>query len=223
MINLGVKYLLPETWKAFAWIDGDIEFESATWAKDTLKILNGTKDIVQLFSHCDFMDRNESITETFYSAGYQKCKSNPLQKKRYWHPGFAWACTRSLYEKIGGLYELSILGSGDNTIMWSIFGKGLTTLKKEVTLDYKKSVVEFEKKIKNARFGYTPGLIRHHYHGSIINRRYKERWQVLLKNGYSPYIHVRKDPIGLLVPTEKTPKKLLDEIYQYFLSRKEDK
>lgn len=45
MINLGVRYLLPEKWKAFAWIDADIEFENSTWAVDTLKILNGSRDI----------------------------------------------------------------------------------------------------------------------------------------------------------------------------------
>jgi hypothetical protein len=46
MINIAVKKLLPKTWKAMAWIDADLEFESATWAKDTLKILNGCKDVV---------------------------------------------------------------------------------------------------------------------------------------------------------------------------------
>ena len=51
MINIGVKRLLPKNWKAFAWIDADIEFENPTWASDTLKILNGYKDIVQLFSY----------------------------------------------------------------------------------------------------------------------------------------------------------------------------
>jgi hypothetical protein len=51
MINIGVKKLLPDTWKAFAWIDADIEFDSSSWALDTLKILNGSKDIVQLFSN----------------------------------------------------------------------------------------------------------------------------------------------------------------------------
>jgi hypothetical protein len=46
MINLGVKKLLPVGWKAFAWIDADIEFESITWASDTLKVLNGCRDVV---------------------------------------------------------------------------------------------------------------------------------------------------------------------------------
>jgi len=31
MINIGVNKLLPKSWKAFAWIDADIEFESNTW------------------------------------------------------------------------------------------------------------------------------------------------------------------------------------------------
>ena len=45
MINLGVRHLLPASWKAFAWIDADVEFESAHWAADTLKLLNtGDKD-----------------------------------------------------------------------------------------------------------------------------------------------------------------------------------
>ena len=31
MINLGVKYLLPTNWKAFAWIDADVEFDNNNW------------------------------------------------------------------------------------------------------------------------------------------------------------------------------------------------
>ena len=42
MVNIAVKKLLPKNWKAMAWIDSDLEFESSTWAIDTLKILNGT-------------------------------------------------------------------------------------------------------------------------------------------------------------------------------------
>jgi len=49
MINLGVQKLLPPTWKAFAWIDADIEFDSPSWAIDTLKVLNGSCDNAILF------------------------------------------------------------------------------------------------------------------------------------------------------------------------------
>lgn len=65
MINLGVKYLLPKDYKAFAWIDADVEFDSSSWALDTLKILNSYKDIVQLFSHCIDMDQEKNNLNIF--------------------------------------------------------------------------------------------------------------------------------------------------------------
>ena len=97
MINIGINKLLPKNWKAIAWIDADIEFESVTWATDTLKILNGCKDIVQLYSHCVDMDRNKLTMTVFNSFGYQYTKKNSYTSKgpNYWHPGFAWACTRT--------------------------------------------------------------------------------------------------------------------------------
>ena len=71
MVNLGVKYLLPKDWKAFAWIDADVEFDNVTWATDTLKILNGYKDIVQIFSHAVDMDKNKYSMNIFSSFGFQ--------------------------------------------------------------------------------------------------------------------------------------------------------
>ena len=67
MINVGVSKLLPVNWKAMAWIDADIEFESPTWALDTLKILNGSMDIVQLFSHAVDMDNCKLAMSIFNS------------------------------------------------------------------------------------------------------------------------------------------------------------
>jgi hypothetical protein len=71
-VNLGVRNLLPKNYKAFAWIDGDIEFESPTWALDTLRILNGSKDIVQLFSHAVDMDKRENTMMVFKIFEYDE-------------------------------------------------------------------------------------------------------------------------------------------------------
>jgi hypothetical protein len=56
MINIGVKKLLPPSWKAMAWIDADVEFENTDWAMVGLKVLNGCRDVIQLFSHAVDMD-----------------------------------------------------------------------------------------------------------------------------------------------------------------------
>lgn len=224
MINLGVRYLLPKKWKAFAWIDADIEFESSTWAVDTLKILNGSRDIVQLFSHAVDMNTAKEAMNIFTSAGFQYEKGNPYRGVgvNYWHPGFAWAMTRKAFDNIGGLYERGILGSGDNIMMMSLIGNSMKSIHDESTENYKKDVLDLQKKMQKLRFGYVPGVIRHFYHGSKKNRKYQERWQILLRHGYDPSIHVENDNKGLLVPTISFPQEMKDEIYEYFKERNED-
>jgi hypothetical protein len=43
-----------------------------------------------------------------------------------------------------------------------------------------------------------------------------------VKHNYDPYVHVKKNKDGLLIPTNTCPKELLDDIYAYFLERNED-
>ena len=226
MINMGVKYLLPKEWKAFAWIDADIEFESTTWATDTLRLLNGTFDIVQLWSHATDLDKNENSMSVFNSGGYKFVKNtatyNESKGINYWHPGFAWACTRKAYEKMDGLYDLSILGSGDNIMMLSLLKNGIKSINEFSSDGYKNSVYDYQNKVKNLRFGYIPGVIRHFFHGSKVNRKYSERWAILVKHNFDPNIHLTKTKEGLLIPSDKCPKELLDDIFQYFSERNED-
>jgi len=225
MINLGVQKLLPKNWKAFAWIDADIEFDSASWALDTLKILNGCRDIVQLFSHCSDMDQNEDPMRIFQSFGFQYSKKKVYKiqgQLNFWHPGFAWAMTRKAYDKAGGIYEKSILGSGDHNISLSLIGRGIYSINSETTDGYKKSVLDYQKNISKLRLGYVPGFIRHYFHGSKENRKYIERWKILVKHKYNPYEHIEHDKNGLLIPSDKCPQELLNDIYQYFSERNED-
>ena len=224
LINLGVKYLLPKNYKAFAWIDADIEFDNSSWALDTLKILNGTKDIVQLFSHAVDMDYDGKTMNIFNSAGYCYCKEMPYSSsgKDNWHPGYAYAITRVAYEKLGGLYELAILGSGDMIMMLSLLNRGLKGINNASTDNYKESILLFQEKAKHLRFGYVPGVIRHHFHGSKSNRKYNERWKILVNYNYSPKEHIIKDSKGILIPTLKFSYELKDKILQYFKERNED-
>jgi len=224
MTNLGVQQLLPPNWKAMAWIDSDVEFENPSWAMDTLKVLNGTKDIVQVFSHCVDMNQHEETMHIFTSFGHQYVKKRQYTKKpnNFWHPGYGWACTRKAYEKMGGLYDKAILGSGDNIMALCLIQQGLMGINEESTEDYKESVLDFQNRVKLLRLGYVPGVIRHHFHGSKKNRNYGERWKILLNYDYEPSEHVTYADNGVLVPTDSCPKEMLDEIFGYFKERNED-
>ena len=224
MINLGVKYLLPKNYKAFAWIDADISFENPTWAMDTLKILNGSHDIVQLFSHAIDMAKNESALSVFTSGGFQNAKHSNYYKNgiNYWHPGYAWAITRKAYEKIGGLYENSILGSGDHIMMLSIINKGINSVNLECSDGYKEDICNYQNKMRTLRFGYVPGVIRHYFHGSKKNRKYQERWKILVNHQYSPKEHITRDDMGVIIPTAAFSEEFKQDIMSYFQERNED-
>jgi hypothetical protein len=192
---------------------------------DTLRILNGYKDVVQLFSHCVDMDRDETTLNLFHGFGYSFCKNkkyNNLKMKDYWHPGYAWAITREAYEKMGGIYEESILGSGDNIMALSFLGKCEHMINTDYTTDFRESMLDFQTRVAGFRLGYVPGVLRHHYHGTKENRKYTDRWKILVKHGYSPTKHVTHDPSGILIPTFDFSSSFRADIYHYFLERKED-
>jgi hypothetical protein len=224
-INIGIKKLLPIDWKAVAWIDADIEFENLCWAQDTLKLLNSSKPTVcQLFSHALDLNMDEDPMTIFQGFGYQHC----LGKKHggiglnFWHPGFAYACNRIAFDKMGGLYEHSILGSGDHNMALSFIGKGYNSVNIGVTDSYKNHVLEFQKRCDGIILRYTPGVIRHFFHGHKVNRKYVDRWKILVKHKYDPLKHVTYDDNGLLIPTKEMPIELTNEIYSYFEQRNED-
>ena len=223
MINCAVKKLLPPNWKAFAWIDSDLDFENIHWANDTLKLLNGFRDVIQLFSHCLDLDKNENTIKVFHSLGYQyetKAKYIPYGSN-YSHCGYAWAMTRKAYERMGDIFVWSILGSGDFQMGHAFLGNS-NSVNSECSDGYKLKAKEFTKRCRDFRVGYVPGVIRHYYHGSKKNRKYADRWQILVKHQYDPFKHVVFDENGLLVPSADCPEELLTDIMNYFSERLED-
>jgi hypothetical protein len=76
--------------------------------------------------------------------------------------------------------------------------------------------------MKNMRFGYTPGVIRHYYHGSKKNRFYHERWEILVKHQFSPYTDIAYDDVGIIIPTSNFSEEFKQDIYNYFKNRNED-
>jgi hypothetical protein len=224
MINLAVKYLLPKNWKSFAWVDADIEFENITWANDTLKILNGSKDIVQLFSHCVDLDKDNTNLNLFNSFGYSfsKNKEYTTNKTDFWHPGFAWAITKAAYLKMGGLFDKGILGSGDSIMSLALINKATSMNNCKYHPDYNKSINDYQKKCLGIRLGYIPGVIRHYYHGTKENRQYMNRWQIMMNRQYSPKKHLTYDLTGILITTELFSNEFKGDIMKYFQERKED-
>jgi len=223
MLNLGVK-LLPNDWKHVAFCDADIEFDNQNFAKDTLKILNKCRDIIQMHSHCLDLNLDLEPMSIFSSFCHQYSNHQKYSKSgiHFWHPGFNVAMTRQAYEQLGGIYQKSILGAGDHNLFLCLIDNGIKSLSQNVSDGYKQSILEYQERCKKLSLGYTPGIIKHFFHGTKASRQYSERWKILVNHQYDPYTHIIIDHQGLQIPSKDCPKEMLNDIMLYFQTRNED-
>ena len=115
LINMAIQRL-PKDWKCVAWVDADIAFLNQNWVEDTITELK-SYDIVQMFQTCVNLGSKNEALKIDKSFGYMHRGSGTpyVTSDRYgfWHPGYAWGCTRKAWLQMGGLIDWAILGSGD--------------------------------------------------------------------------------------------------------------
>lgn len=225
LINITVQHL-PASWKYMAWIDTDIQFVRPDWAEETIELLQ-LYSILQLFSHAidlgpDYqtLKVHQGFMYLYKQNGYD-CK-NP--KYETWHPGYAWACTKEAYNGMGGLLEFPILGAADNHMARAFIGQTQSYINSQLHSTYKQKLINFEfhceKNIKR-NVGFVNGTILHYWHGKKKDRKYQERWKILVNNKFNPELDIKKDCYNLWQLSGNKPK-LRDELRDYFQSRNED-
>lgn len=223
LVNLAVRRL-PAHWKYIAWVDCDIHFINEDWVENLLERFS-KYDVVQLFSSVVYLGpHNETIkTDRGFGYMYRRSGKSYTQTYRYgfWHPGFAWACTKNAYYAMEGLIDYAILGSGDHHMALGLISKMECSHPKNIHPNYRRLLRDFEKRTRHLKLGYIDGTILHYWHGDLKLRRYKERWQILTDHQYDPLIDVYHDPIGLYQLTD-SGKKLDRDLRDYFAGRLED-
>jgi hypothetical protein len=141
----------------------------------------------------------------------------------YWHPGYAWAATRDAINTMGGLFDMGIIGAGDHHMACCLIGEGEKSVPKGIHPNYRKSVLAWQERALrlHKNIGYVKGTIYHFWHGKKRNRKYKERWTILIDNIFNPFTDIHKDWQGVwaLYPGHEA---LRDQIREYFQSRNED-
>lgn len=216
MINIGVQKLLPANWKAFAWVDADLEFTNALWAKNTLEILYKS-NVVQLFEKITYLDAYNKPERTDPGYIYVFRGTNIPNG----HCGFAWAIRRDAYQQVGGLFEYSLLGGGD-AVMGNAFAfRGQRYIFPGVSPEYRAAIEEYGQRCANIRVNFVPGTILHYFHGTLKNRQYGEREQILVRHQFDPAF-VTRDAVGVLIPSPICPPKFLEDIMTRFRTNNDD-
>lgn len=150
------------------------------------------------------------------------------KKQIYFHPGFAWAARREALDAVGGIFDMGILGAGDHHMALSLVGRGHEAIPQGMSRDYIEQIMKWQNEAEckiRRNIGYVPGVITHAYHGSKKDRRYWDRWKILLDNKFEPTRDLKKDSQGLwqLVGCgDNRMINLRDQIRSYFRQRNED-
>lgn len=231
LINIAIKYLADKS-DYIAWIDGDVLFPD-DWIDKAQEILYNN-DIVQLFKKVYNLHPDQTYGGT-YSSSMQsvvwqnKIHKNWLERREknelpFAAPGFAWAAKTDFLNKIDGLYDKAITGSSDVIFVDSILKseqlhKYYGLLTKEMRID----VDIYFSKIRrlNPVFSYLPIDIYHLWHGTLKNRNYIDRHQILNRHMYNPLEDLIFDTQKQIYEIKE--KHLLGiELKQYFLDRQDD-
>ena len=222
LVNVAVGHL-PDDWRCIAWIDADITFLNDKWISDTLKALDAA-DVVQMWQTAvNLGPANEAIKIDKSFAYMLKGSGTPwVQNDKYgfWHPGYAWACTRRAWEQMMGLVDWAILGSGDRHMAMALMGRAVQSAPGNVHKNYKTLLEEYQKLCEGLRLSWVPGTILHHWHGSLANRRYRERWEILTKNNFDPLNDIVINDGHVMLT--RSGLRFIEDLDGYFLGRKED-
>lgn len=235
MINLGIQRLtqMYPDWKYLAWIDADIEFMDRNWVENAVHQLQHYQ-VIQMFENCIDMGPTGEALATHYSFMSQYLKGKPYNYKasnkycNQWHPGYAWAVNREGLDHMGQLIDIAILGAGDNHMAHALIGKLDGTLAKGLHPNYIKRLnlwqSQCEKYIRRD-VGFLPGTLLHGWHGKKKDRKYHDRWKILVENQYDPEADLKRDAQGLYQLVDHGDLRSVrfrDQIRNYFRCRNED-
>jgi len=213
LINMSVKNL-PTHVRFVAWIDHDIVFNRQSWLSDSVDMLQGGHDTVQLFSEIIWEGADREVLASTAGAVYQP--NNGAS-----NPGAAWIARRSWIDGIGGLHDKCIVGGGD-----SVWFAGLTGKRRQFESRHSAAFLDhiyrWYSRLPKSRVGYLPGAVRHLWHGTRENRQYTDRDEILGRMGFDPATHIEIDSSGLLKWSEEAPPEMREAVMSCFAHRRED-
>jgi len=236
LLNLLIDRLPPAAQK-IAWIDADVVFSRPDWVKETLELLEHYY-FLQMFSHSrnlgpDYEPIGPEVTSfawEFYHGDKEHSRFGTPTPDYYMygeplgHPGYAWAARREALDHVGQLIDWGILGANDRHIAFGLIGKMEESLHPNLSQRYRAKCLRWQERAEQyigRDIGIMPGLVYHHWHGKLKDRRYHDRWRILVETGFDPDLDLKSDSQGVYQLTERS-QALRDGLRAYFRARNED-
>jgi hypothetical protein len=233
---------LPAECRYFAWLDADILLGNDDWIEMAVSQLQKVH-AVHLFEKIVYLPPGHKTTRLRFEPVWQnnlgygvykhgiawQAKAYPdwleLRRRGQLHysvPGGAWAARRDVIANIG-LYDRHVLGGNDTIFAdallgaWGIHGY-LTNSGDRLRRD---ALIWGQTLARtNPTYSYLPQDAFHLFHGSLDDRQYVRRDQLLLDHDFDPQADIRRD--GDVFEWTSNKPRLHAAVADYFSSRKED-
>lgn len=248
MVNIGVSHMrqiYPHITKV-AWVDADCAPATMTpqdWFLDTIHALDHY-EFVQMWEHLiDLGPAGQPISKPlpsfmacYAAAGFTIPKGRNVRHTLAGHsgmisfgrPGLAWAANIDALDKVGGLIDFCILGSGDWHMAHGLVGGMLQWNGEFSRLSaYSRKLLHWQERAERhikRDVGFVRATLFHEFHGKKVDRRYGDRGHILIRNCYNPNADIKYDSQGLLQLETYSARqiRLRDQIRGYFSARNED-
>lgn len=240
--NIGMQRIPQKNWEKVIFIDNDIRFTHPTWLSETAHQLESHR-VVQPFKEAfDMGPRHELITKhrsfasmyhenMFYpprGAGYSTGYYGVTETKgQFWHPGYAIAFRREVFEG-GGIQVFTggLLGAGDHHMWLAMVGCAASSMPAGVHPRYRKDVMDWQDDADReiqGDIGFCDGGIIHLWGGPKAKRKYIERWDIIVETQLSME-DIRVDFQGLpeIVVKDARTRRARDLCRAYLRQRDED-
>lgn len=234
LMNLGISRL-PDGWEYVCCVDGDIHFRKPNWASEAVHALQ-QYDVIQPWSDAYDLGPNDEHLAAHRSFCRQLWHDQPVVPgpMPWWdfndgpycypHSGYVWCYTRLFIEWLGGLIEHAIMGAADHHMALSLVGKSRYSIPNGVHPNYYTPIKQWEQRALhhiNGNIGFLWGTIEHRWHGRKAQRKYIDRWDMVVKHQFDPMIDLKRNSYGVTELAGNKPG-LRHDLDKYFRQRNED-
>jgi len=238
LLNIALKNL-PAVCDKVVWIDTDILFQNDEWVNETAKLLE-TYKVVQPYEtavrmpkgETDFIRYSDTDAIEYGTADERKMISYAHYWSnfksygaafRFYQTGYVWAARREILDK-NLFYDRAILDGGDRILCCSFYNRPINLSEHLMHEPLIKDSTGWAQQIYQDVLGsvhFTKGAVFHLWHGSLIDRLYDSRQQILISSGFDVRRDIRKNEQGIW-QWVTNDHKLKRAVSDYFLLRNEE-
>jgi hypothetical protein len=222
LLNLLI-YAVPRRYCKIAWLDGDVIFADPAWYRKASEALTYF-ELIPPYATCQHLGQADDITYTTNSLAHRaRSSAHDLFNFSLAQPGLAWAARRELLEAFP-LLDWMVVGGGDLLMALAAYGcwehPYIDQLPCSLRSYWRSGANSLSARIRG-NVGCTDSLLRHLWHGSLRDRLYIKRLDILREHAYDPEVDVAVDASGILTWASRKPA-LHAAVASYFAARNED-